>query len=488
MLANENGQQIKSLTPLGRWQQLATSVLGVLLDPEHTQDKLEFLFGEGFTEVDFPPGHYRNAVRWLKEQILQNAENKGQFSIEALSSAIGVDANAMWQLTAQTEPYDVMHFESNLKELRPWGQLTRKQQLLSRAARKMTVDNHRELGAEVQSRLLLIDSTQTKIEGNTADSLSDTLSAEMELEEVECLPFGVKALDKVLMGGIRPRELMALAGPAKSGKTRAAYNLALEAVRRGKNVTICQFELGFRETAFMLHAMLGAEYLVENDFLNSPEYDGTVAGELSPILLQTAGKTHKKWDQRLKSLSFARGNLKQYGKRLRVYTPERQYGGLHDLASLDRVLLLDKIKYGEADLVIIDHTMAIQVEGDGPANRMSSIAQHVQNLTRNMEKAAVVLLAQQNLDRLGKKSGHNPGMYGGVALTAAMDTILVCHGSLDPDTDTENPDRCFITPFSGRYMQRNADTVYAWWHRHSGRFVEHRASYGSQKTVNLNDL
>ena len=485
---NGNGT-VKTLNHLQRWQQLASSVVGVLLETEYTKPKLEALFGEGYTELDFPPGYYRNAVRWLRENVLQKPESKGQFSIEALSSAIGVDANAMWQLAAQTEPYDVMHFDHNLKELRPWGQLTRKQQLLSRAAQKMTVENHQVISSEVQSRLLMIDTAQTKLDLNTGQSLSQSLLAELETEEVKCMPFGVTALDGVLQGGVRPRELIALAGPAKSGKTRTAYNLALEQLRRGGEVVIVQFELGFRETAFILHAMLGAEYLYENDFLNAPEYDGTVAGELSPITLQMAGQKHKRWDQRLKAVRVANGNLKQYDKRIRVYSPEQQYGGLNDLASLDRVLLLDKIKYGEPDVIIIDHTMAIHVDSDGPANKMATIAQHVQNLTRNMEKAAVVLLAQQNLDRLGKKSGHNPGMYGGVALTAAMDTILICHGSLDPDTETENPDRCFITPFSGRYMERGADTVYAWWHRHSGRFVPRRpATYGSEKTVNLNDM
>lgn len=70
----------------------------------------------------------------------------------------------------------------------------------------------------------------------------------MKNMEIEYLPTGVEALDKLLQGGYETDSVITVYGPAGSGKTNLALLAALEVIKKGKRVIYIDTEGGFSIT------------------------------------------------------------------------------------------------------------------------------------------------------------------------------------------------------------------------------------------------
>lgn len=262
--------------------------------------------------------------------------------------------------------------------------------------------------------------------GMTIDhDLCGALDTAFSEEAEKGLSTGIGWLDDVT-GGILAHEFWLLGGRYKGGKTRTARHMTLALLLAGAPVSFFAIEGTWLSFGFDLLALLATKYLY-----------GSGAGSsatLSGRLLRRLGKSmpDSLTPVQMDAIMRARKTLRDWqgGGLLRIYSKERDHGGIQSIDDVRRFLRLDSqqgVKVG-----MYDYAQRFDDEGK-LFESMRRVALTSQDIVQELPVSLIGLVqlneARNNLGEDDFTLGA--GIKGGGDLPASADTFLTTSYDID---------------------------------------------------------
>jgi len=191
------------------------------------------------------------------------------------------------------------------------------------------------------------------------------LSAAETLEQrgsgqVSAMPTGFVDLDRTLAGGLRPGNVIVVAGRPAMGKTALAVNIAYQVARAGNTALVLSMEMQEQELADRLIAQAGSVYL-------SDVLAGNMEGDSGDRIMAAVGALHD-----LKIVIDDQGGLTLFDVAQKARTTKRKHG-LH--------------------VLVVDYIQLMSGDGDGRVNEIATISRGIKALAKELE-IPIVLLSQ----------------------------------------------------------------------------------------------
>lgn len=421
------------------WMEVADRVLSVFM-----QDKS--LWEYGFYELavnatDFPPD-CRDKLYKVVNRLHISGKMITDASVYAEDNSLDLYwIQQTWILCDQLEREALSTYVSKLKE---FGQRYRFMHAAQAFADKLRVNNC-DMGKEV-SRLQQALSTNfaKPIEESTGTSLAAKIKAKLNSVPPAVTSTGLKWLDTILAGGYHRREVLAIGGKYKGGKTRLAQHMVIGALESGGQVTFAGYENQQLTYAYNLVAMLAVRYLRSKGWHEETFTQNGKQYRLDSFygkLLATAGNRYKTWDKRMvEAIECGWDEFSAYGKRVRVYDQSDSGGGLYDVASLERLIMRDQLLYGgsEHHIIFADHINLMSKAID--YKDMPQIVGTLINLSQRYN-ATIVALSQMTQEALKSKStGNAIGSMGGGSLPSGVHAYMrvMYKDGHDSELNTDN--------------------------------------------------
>jgi len=248
---------------------------------------------------------------------------------------------------------------------------------------------------------------------NATRSLRDVLLSAAEVIEqrsqgvVNCLPTGFCDLDRQLGGGLRPGNLILVAGRPSMGKTALSVNIAMQAARDKHSTLFLSMEMTEQEISDRLIAQAGSVYL-------SDVIAGNMEGDPGERIMAAMS--------RLVDCSLhidTQGGLTYFDVASKARSTKRQHG---------------------LDLLVIDYLQLMSGTGDNRNSQIEVITRSMKALAKELN-VPIILLSQLSRD-CDKRPNKRP-----------MLSDLRDSGSIEQDADivmfvyrdelynTESPDK-----------------------------------------------
>ena len=248
---------------------------------------------------------------------------------------------------------------------------------------------------------------------NATRSLRDVLLSAAEVIEqrsqgiMNCLPTGFCDLDRQLGGGLRPGNLILVAGRPSMGKTALAVNIAMQAAREKHTTLFLSMEMTEQEISDRLIAQAGSVYL-------SDVIAGNMEGDPGERIMAAMS--------RLVDCSLhidTQGGLTYFDVASKARSTKRQHG---------------------LDLLVIDYLQLMSGTGDNRNSQIEVITRSMKALAKELN-VPIILLSQLSRD-CDKRTNKRP-----------MLSDLRDSGSIEQDADivmfvyrdelynTESPDK-----------------------------------------------
>ena len=176
--------------------------------------------------------------------------------------------------------------------------------------------------------------------------------------KVRCLPTEFDDLDKLLSGGLRPGNVVVIAGRPAMGKTAFAVNIAFQVSQREVPALILSMEMSEQEVADRLIAQAGSVDL-------SHVLAGEMGGEIGERIMAGVSRLHD-----LPLIIDDQGGLT-----------------LFDVASKARSV---KRKHG-LGLVVVDYLQLMTGEGDSRNQQVDSISRGLKALAKELDVPVIAL-------------------------------------------------------------------------------------------------
>lgn len=180
------------------------------------------------------------------------------------------------------------------------------------------------------------------------------------LGNMPCTPTGFVDLDRQLSGGMRPGNVLVLAGRPAMGKTALAVNIALHVAKAGHTALILSMEMSEQELTDRLIAQTGSVYL-------SDVLAGNMEGEAGDRIMVAVANLHD-----LPLVIDDQGGLTFF-----------------DVASKARSV---KRKHG-LGLLVIDYIGLMDGEGSNREQEINGISRRIKSLAKELD-IPVLLLSQ----------------------------------------------------------------------------------------------
>lgn len=193
-------------------------------------------------------------------------------------------------------------------------------------------------------------------------SAADVITQRYE-GKVVGLPTGYDDLDEMLSGGLRPGNVIIVAGRPAMGKTAFAVNIAYSVARRGRPVFVVSMEMSEQELADRLIAQAGVVPL-------SDVIRGCMEGDSGDRIMAAVS------------------NLSD----LPIHVDDQGGLTLFELASKARSV---KARNPDLALIVVDYLQLMQGDGDNRNAQIEGISRGVKALAKELD-VPIVMLSQLN--------------------------------------------------------------------------------------------
>ena len=225
--------------------------------------------------------------------------------------------------------------------------------------------------------------------------------------DVACLSTGFTDIDRQLSGGMRPGNLLVLAGRPGMGKTGLGLNVAYNASRSKATTLFLSLEMPQQELSDRLIAQAGSVYLSE-------VIDGNMAGESGDRIMAAVASL-----QDLPLVIDDQGGI-----------------GLFDVTTKARSV---KRKHG-LDFMVIDYLQLMSGEGDNRNQEIERITRGLKTLAKELNIPIMVLsqLSRKCEERTNKRPLNSDLRESG-AIEQDADVILFVYR--DEEYNEDSPDK-----------------------------------------------
>ena len=279
--------------------------------------------------------------------------------------------------------------------------------VLRAAAQRLSQNDDMEIVINDVVNALLAES-DTAIERETAGEHGRDFRAYMDAAPDRFISTGIPWIDALTGGIASDGRLWWIGGAYKSRKTTLAWNILLSALLTNDDISCAMLnkEINIRYNNAALVAMLAAGCLKAKGLLRDKQ------NVISADNLYRARAGYKRWElQYVEAVDWAIARYWQLEKRLRLYDAQPERGGLHDLASIERVIKRDIALYG-GRVFFIDYLQLFHAPGE-IYERVSAMSLALQSLAVRYN-VTLFVLAQLNEETIRHGvSGYSPGVKGG---------------------------------------------------------------------------
>lgn len=264
--------------------------------------------------------------------------------------------------------------------------------------------------ASAQSAVMSISesvaSRQPKVMKEVLSSAVDVLT-QRSSGNVRCLPTSFRDLDRQLAGGLRPGNLIVLAGRPGMGKTSLAVNIGYQVAGSGVPVLVLSLEMPEQELADRLIAQAGSVYL-------SSVLAGEMEGETGERIMAGVSRLHE-----IPLVIDDQGGL-----------------SLFDVSSKARIV---KRKHG-LGLLVIDYLQLMTGEGDNRNQQIEQITRGLKALAKELDIPVIALsqLSRKCEERTNKRPMNSDLRESG-AIEQDADVILFVYR--DEEYNPNSPDK-----------------------------------------------
>lgn len=254
-----------------------------------------------------------------------------------------------------------------------------------------------------------VASRQPKIMAEVLVSAVDTLEKRSG-GNIRCLATGFSDLDRQLSGGLRPGNLIVLAGRPAMGKTSLAVNIGYKVARENVPVLVLSMEMPEQELADRLISQAGAVYL-------SAILAGDMEGENGERIMAGVGKLSG-----IPLVIDDQGGL-----------------NLFDVASKARSV---KRKHG-LGLLVIDYLQLMSGEGSKKDNRNQEIEQITRGLKALAKELDIPIVALSQLSRKCEERTNKRPMNSDLRESGAIeqDADVILFVYRDEEYNPHSPDK-----------------------------------------------
>lgn len=176
--------------------------------------------------------------------------------------------------------------------------------------------------------------------------------------QVRCLPTGFVDLDRQLSGGLRPGNVVILAGRPAMGKTSLAVNVAYHVARDGGAALVLSMEMSEQELADRLIAQAGGVYL-------SDVLAGKMDGEPGDRIMAAVGML-----QNLPLVIDDQGGLTLFDVASKARSVRRNHG---------------------LSLLVIDYLQLMSGDGDSRNQQLDAMTRGLKSLAKELDIPIIVL-------------------------------------------------------------------------------------------------
>ena len=279
---------------------------------------------------------------------------------------------------------------------------------MQRALQRLTSDDADDDAVIADVMTALTAGTEAQIAHETAGEHGREFRAYMDSEPEVFTSTGIAWLDALTGGIAADGRLWWIGGAYKSRKTTLALNILLSALMTNPTLSCAMLnkEIAQRYNNAALVAMLAAAYLKSTGRYTLRQ------NIISADNLYRAKAGYKRWQpEYVEAVDWAIARYWQLEKRLRIYGAQAEHGGLHDLASIERVIRRDIALYG-GRVFVIDYLQLFHAQGE-IYERVSSLSLALQSLAAR-HNITLFVLAQLNEESVkGGGAGYSPGVKGG---------------------------------------------------------------------------
>lgn len=442
---------------MDRWQLTAENVLAVLMAEEHiTSSSFGYdraAFEYGLQPMHFPPGNHRAAYQTI---VSLRDEQK---PVHAATISTDCAAPSQWVYGIQATydiTIDAQVFDANLAKLAQFGERNRQRRAIGEAA--AAFDNGDDTDGAISTLMTELANTGgDEITNETAGASGAAFEQMMNESPDKLLRTGIDPMD-AWMGGIGQDDVIGIVGAYKMRKSTVKRNVILNLVENGGSAAVCMLESNRTMVNAQFVSMLAIRWLHKQQKYNAVDERNHPIRWISGKDLVRVRKGYRAWHP-LKRAAVDEGikAFKAIGDKLRVYDKSHKGGALSDLASIRRVLLRDKKRYG-TDISAIDHLLLIDEPGTD-YEVMSKSSRFLEGFARK-EKMSMLLLAQLNEASIRDgNNGHSPGVKGGGDLSAAVDYMFSVTYRDGSDGQQKQDDLMTICMRLSRYGEGGANVT-----------------------------
>lgn len=221
-----------------------------------------------------------------------------------------------------------------------------------------------KLSAAQSAVMTIAESVARKEPRIMRDVLIDTATIldQRSSGKVRAMPTGFADLDKQLSGGLRPGNVVVIAGRPAMGKTSLAVNVAYQVAEAGETALILSMEMSEQELADRLLSQAGSVYLSEI-------LAGNLEGESGERIMTAVGRLHE-----LPLVIDDQGGLTLYDVAQKARSVKRKHG---------------------LSLLVIDYLQLMSGDGDTREQEIGSISRGIKALAKELG-IPIILLSQLN--------------------------------------------------------------------------------------------
>ena len=211
----------------------------------------------------------------------------------------------------------------------------------------------------------ITESVATRLPKDIGEVLSLAVSAieDRRSKTTVVTPTGFEDIDSMLSGGMRPGNVVIVAGRPGMGKTSLATNIAFNIAAEGKTALILSMEMSAQELADRLIAQAGSVPLAD-------VLAGNMEGEAGDRIMAGVGRLAE----------------------LPIVIDDQGGLTLFELASKARSV---KRRKGNLGVIVVDYLQLMDGEGDTRNSQIEAISRGIKALAKELE-VPIILLSQLN--------------------------------------------------------------------------------------------
>jgi len=413
---------------LEKWRAAADDLLSVVLVKSNAWQKA---IEAGVQLSDMPPGNwqqlYKAAIDIRGAQLKQKNAPVVLSDVELAAKCDGA-VTVEWVATriALWDEYRESYFDTTCALLQQYGTGHRQLEAIRRGT--VRLQSALENGGSVDEA---VGSVVDELRSETAEhvtepvdiaDLNEIARAQKEAPPQPGLKTGIWLVDSWLRG-IMPGEFIAWVAPYKSRKTSVMADVLLNMARDDKSVTVFSYDESRLRFYYRLVAILMAEYAYKNglEHVRSPE--GALLNVFDAKMIRNAGNQWRKWPKQFQTArEYAEDELAALRGKIRIYDPKT---GANTIRSIKAITQHDAMKYGDLDVVMLDHIQRIGGFKD-TYERVEFGSGALHDLAGEMG-CVMWVLSQQNEEAIkgADEGSYTPNAKGGGGIASNADTVLV---------------------------------------------------------------